>query len=96
MLGSLKSIPSNVLSPFLRPVRLFQSYSRQNLRADLMAGLTVAVILLPQAIAFALIAGLPPDMGLYTAIAGAVVGALWGSSNQIHTGPASSILFPTR
>lgn len=91
MFESLKAIPSNVLAPFLQPIRLVRSYDQQNLRADLMAGLTVAVILLPQAIAFALIAGLPPDMGLYTAIVGAVVGALWGSSNQIHTGPASSI-----
>jgi SulP family sulfate permease len=41
-----------------------------------VAGLTVAVILLPQAIAFAIIAELPPEMGLYAAIVGAIVGAL--------------------
>jgi SulP family sulfate permease len=76
---------------FLQPLRLFQTYERRNLQPDLMAGLTVAVILLPQAIAFAIIAELPPEMGLYTAIVGAVVGALWGSSNQIHTGPTNAI-----
>lgn len=59
-----------------------------------MAGLTIAVILLPQSIAFALVAELPPEMGIYAAIIGAIVGGLWGSSDQVHTGPtnATSIL----
>ena len=74
-----------------RPVRLLKTYNRANLRPDLIAGLTVAVILLPQSIAFALIAELPPQMGLYAAIVGAVIGAFWGSSNQIHTGPTNAI-----
>jgi SulP family sulfate permease len=87
MLTGLTHIPSL----FLQPLRLFQTYERRNLRPDLIAGLTVAVILLPQAIAFALVAELPPQMGLYAAIVGAVIGALWGSSNQLHTGPANAI-----
>ncbi|GJM40881.1 MAG: sulfate transporter [Ardenticatenaceae bacterium] len=74
-----------------RPATLFRTYDRNNLRPDLIAGLTVTVILLPQAIAFALIAELPPQMGLYSAILGALVGGLWGSSNQIHTGPTNAI-----
>lgn len=74
-----------------RPVHLFRTYDRANLRPDLIAGLTVAVILLPQSIAFTLIAELPPQMGLYAAIIGAIVGALWGSSDQMHTGPANAI-----
>jgi SulP family sulfate permease len=74
-----------------RPVRLFRDYDRGNLRPDLLAGLTVAVILLPQAIAFALIAELPPQMGIYAAAIAAVFGALWGSSNQTHTGPTNAI-----
>lgn len=74
-----------------RPVRLLRTYDRANLRPDLVAGLTVAVILLPQAIVFALIADLPPQMGLYAAIIGAFMGALWGSSNQAHTGPTNAI-----
>jgi sulfate permease, SulP family len=76
---------------FLRPVRLFRHYDRAHLRPDLIAGLTVAVILLPQAIAFALIAELPPAMGLYTAVVGGIIGGLWGSSNQAHTGPTNAI-----
>lgn len=74
-----------------RPGRLFRAYSRKNLRPDLVAGLTVAVILLPQAIAFALIAELPPQMGIYSAVIAAVIGALWGSSHQTHTGPTNAI-----
>jgi len=88
MLSSLAYIPRF----FSEPVRLFKTYDiRSCLRPDLIAGLTVAVILLPQAIAFALIAELPPEMGLYAAVVAAVVGALWGSSNQVHTGPTNAL-----
>lgn len=73
------------------PADMIRTYDRDNLRPDLLAGLTVAVILLPQGIAFALIAELPPQMGLYAAIIGAIFGGLWGSSNQMHTGPANAI-----
>jgi len=77
------------LSLFLRPVQIVQSYALENLQFDIIAGGTVAVVLLPQAIAFAMIAELPPQMGLYAAVAAAVVGALWGSSNHLHTGPTN-------
>lgn len=73
------------------PADMIRTYDRTNLRPDLLAGLTVAVILLPQSIAFALIAELPPQMGIYAAIIGAIFGGLWGSSNQMHTGPANAI-----
>lgn len=75
---------------FLRPVRIFQGYRRAYLQPDLMAGLTVGVVLLPQAIVFAILAGLPPQMGLYSAIVAAIVGALWGSSNHLHSGPTNT------
>ena len=87
LLTNLKHIPFY----FSKPVRLFQSYDRSNLRPDLIAGLTVAVILLPQALAFALIAELPPQMGIYAAVVAAIIGGLWGSSNQVHTGPTNAI-----
>lgn len=54
-----------------------------------MAGLTVAVILLPQALAYAVIAELPPQMGLYAAIVASIVAALWGSSSHLQTGPTN-------
>lgn len=75
---------------FLRPVRIIRTYQRSNLRPDLLAGLTVAVILLPQAIVYALIAELPPHVGLYSAIVAAIVGGLWGSSNHLQTGPTNT------
>ncbi len=78
------------LAYFLQPVRFLRGYELKDLRPDALAGLTVAIVLLPQAIAYALIAELPPQMGLYSAIVAAIVGALWGSSNQLHTGPSNS------
>jgi SulP family sulfate permease len=78
-------------SYLLQPVRFLRAYQLKNIRPDLIAGLTVAVVLLPQAIAYALIAELPPQVGLYTAIVGAIVAALWGSSNHLQTGPTNAI-----
>ena len=78
-------------SYLLQPIQFLRAYQLKNLRPDLIAGLTVAVVLLPQAIAYALIAELPPQVGLYTAIVGAIVAALWGSSNHLQTGPTNAI-----
>lgn len=75
---------------FTRPIEIFKQFDTANLRPDLMAGLTVAVIMLPQAIAYALIAELPPQVGLYAAFVAAIVGVLWGSSIYLHTGPTNS------
>ena len=74
----------------MRPARILGSYKREDLRPDLLAGLTVAVVLLPQAIAYASIAELPPQVGLYAAVVAAIVGALWGSSRHLHTGPTNA------
>ncbi len=66
-------------------------YVRQDLRPDAVAGLTVAVMGVPQAMAYALIAGLPPVYGLYTAIITCAVAALLGSSNHLVTGPTNAL-----
>lgn len=81
---------TSVNSYLTRPIQILKTYRRADLGADLLAGVTVGVILLPQAIAFAVLANLPPAMGLYAAGIGAIIGALWGSSNQIHTGPVNT------
>ena len=65
--------------------------NRRSLRADLIAGLTGAVIVLPQGIAFATIAGLPPIYGLYTAMVTPIVAALFGSSRHLISGPTTAI-----
>lgn len=77
-------------SLFLRPATLIKGYDRHDLRFDLLAGLTVAVVLLPQAIVFSYLAGVPPQMGLYAAVVAAVAGALWGSSKHLQTGPTNT------
>jgi SulP family sulfate permease len=79
-----------ILRYFAHPVLVLSSYERRNLQPDLLAGVTGAMTLLPQAIAFSLIAELPPQMGLYGAIIGAIIGALWGSSNQTVTAPTNT------
>jgi SulP family sulfate permease len=56
-----------------------------------MAGLTVAVVAVPQCIAYASIAGLPPTYGLYSAAVAVAFGALWGSSRFLSTGPTNAI-----
>jgi len=66
-------------------------YFRSDLKADAIAGLTVAVMGVPQAMAYALIAGLPPVWGLYTAIVTCTVAALFGSSNHLVTGPTNAL-----
>ncbi len=62
-----------------------------DLRADLLAGLTVALVLIPQSMAYAELAGLPPWVGLYAAFLPVILGGLWGSSNHLQTGPGATI-----
>ncbi len=78
------------LGYFIQPYRILRGYRRDFLRDDLMAGLTVAIILLPQSIVYAMIAGMPPAAGLYTAIVGTLIAALWGSSRQAQSGPTNT------
>ena len=63
--------------------------SRQSLRADVLAALTGAIVVLPQGVAFATIAGMPPQYGLYSAMAPAVIAALFGSSRLMTSGPTT-------
>ena len=80
----------DVVSYFVRPAQIVREFKREYVRPDILAGLTVGIVTLPQAIAFALLADLPPQTGLYTAIIAAVVGALWGSSIHLNTGPTNT------
>ena len=65
--------------------------NKETIRADIMAGLTGAVIVLPQGIAYAAIAGLPPQYGLYTSMITPVIAALFGSSLHLISGPTAAI-----
>lgn len=74
--------------PFLNWMRFV---SKESLKADFFAGLTGAVIVLPQGVAFATIAGLPPEYGLYTAMVTPIIAALFGSSHHLVSGPTTAI-----
>lgn len=65
------------------------------LRGDLVAGIVGALVLVPKAMAYAQLSGLPVYFGLYTAFIPAILGALWGSSRQLLTGPVAIISLMT-
>ena len=79
------------LANFLPFLQWFHLVNRRSLRADLIAGFTGAVIVLPQGVAFATIAGLPPEYGLYTAMVTPIIAALFGSSFHLVSGPTTAI-----
>ncbi|MEO6624585.1 MAG: SulP family inorganic anion transporter, partial [Burkholderiaceae bacterium] len=76
------------LLPFLR---WWPMVNPRTLRADAIAGLTGGLVLVPQGVAFATIAGMPPEYGLYAAMLPAIVAALWGSSWHLVSGPTTAI-----
>lgn len=81
------------LFPFLR---WGKNLSKETIQVDLLAGLTGAAIVLPQGVAFAAIAGMPPEYGLYTSMVPAIIAALFGSSRHLVSGPttaASIVMF---
>ncbi len=78
----------NTLLPFMQ---WRHRVDRNSTRADLIAGLTGALIVLPQGVAFATIAGMPPEYGLYAAMLPAIIAALFGSSWHLVSGPTTAI-----
>src|SRR3989344_4701016 len=87
----LDRLPSLLRPTFLRPG---EKYSLSDLKADSVAGLTVAMIQIPQSMALALIAGLPAVYGLYASLFG-FIASLWGSSRYLSTGPVAIVSFLT-
>jgi SulP family sulfate permease len=76
----------NKIFPILESIK---GYHSRLFRADLIAGITVAVIFIPQAIAYAYLAGMPPIYGLYAGIIPLVVYAIFGTSRQMSIGPVA-------
>src|SRR4029079_16631931 len=87
-------VVSSLRAALFRSIPAFDSlrnYSLRVLALDTMAGLTVAAVAVPQAMAYAQIAGIPPQYGLYTAMVMTAVGALFDSSKQLINGPTNAI-----
>ncbi len=79
------------IAKFLPVVGWAPQYRRDWLRPDIVAGITVAALVVPKALGYAGIAGVPIQHGLYAAAAGAILYALFGTSRQIATGPSSAL-----
>ena len=71
--------------------RTLRGYDRSDLRGDLVAGLTTAVMLIPQGMGYAMLAGLPPIYGLYSSLVPLVIYALFGTSRQLAVGPVAMV-----
>ena len=92
----LASVPERWLRILLPSLRWRSRVNRTTLKLDLIAGLTGAALMLPQGVAFATIAGMPPQYGLYAGMIPAIIAALFGSSWHLVSGPttaASVVLF---
>ena len=77
------------LYPYLPVIQWISSYKKSYLKGDLSAGITVGVMLIPQGMAYALIAGLPPVYGLYASIVPPIIYALFGTSRQLSVAPVA-------
>lgn len=77
------------LQPAIAP--RVELYGGVHFRKDVLAGLTVAAIIIPNALGYAILAGLPPVMGLYAAIPAIICAALWGSSSHTITAPVGIV-----
>ena len=77
------------LKTFLPVLSWLPEYKKEYLTGDLSAGLTVGIMLIPQGMAYAMIAGLPPVYGLYAALIPQVVYAIFGTSRQLAVGPVA-------
>jgi len=71
------------------PFTRWRRPTADSLRRDAWAGFSVGLVLIPQAIAYATLAGMPPETGLYAALIPGIIGTLWGSSALLATGPVA-------
>jgi len=88
---SAKATGTRALVRRMLPFVRWFPMKRVTLRADFVAGISVGLVLVPQSMAYAQLAGLPAYYGLYAAFLPVMIGALWGSSNQLATGPVAMV-----
>ncbi|MCG8532294.1 MAG: SulP family inorganic anion transporter [Desulfovibrionales bacterium] len=84
-----------MLTKFFPFVRWMKDYDKRSLRTDIVSGLTVALVLIPQSMAYAQLAGLPAYYGLYASFLPPLIAALFGSSRQLATGPVAVVSLMT-
>ncbi|WP_432800292.1 SulP family inorganic anion transporter [Poriferisphaera sp. WC338] len=91
---SVRSIAHSLADPFMSPLGRFRdtirNYNLAALRADTLAGLTVSFVAVPQAMAYALIAGVPAQYGLYTVIIQCLIGTVFGAHPLLSPGPINT------
>lgn len=90
-MASRSKSPAGIRAVIRRLFPWSEEVSRRNLGRDAMAALLGAVLVLPQGIAFATLAGLPPQYGIYTAVVPTIVAALFGSSLHVVSGPTNAL-----
>lgn len=90
-----KTQKPNILRRIFPFLRWFDKYSASHFRIDLISGVTVALVLIPQSMAYAQLAGLPAYYGLYAAFLPPIIAAMFGSSNQLATGPVAVVSLMT-
>ncbi len=84
-----------MIKRFLPFLNWFENYNLNTLKIDFIAGLTVALVLIPQSMAYAQLAGLPAYYGLYAAFLPPMIASIFGSSNQLATGPVAVVSLMT-
>ncbi|MFM8692895.1 MAG: SulP family inorganic anion transporter, partial [Limnohabitans sp.] len=81
--------------PSLPILKWVQRYDRDTLVSDLVAALIVTIMLIPQSLAYALLAGLPPEVGLYASVAPLLLYAVFGTSRVLAVGPVAVVSLMT-
>lgn len=82
---------SDVLKKWIPAIEWMGSYKKSDLSGDINAGLIVAIMLIPQGMAYAMLAGLPPVIGLYASTIPLIIYALFGTSRQLAVGPVAMV-----
>jgi SulP family sulfate permease len=83
------------LSEYVPALRWMRGYTGDDLKADMVAGLVVAMMLIPQSLAYALLAGVPAEVGLYASILPLIAYAIFGSSRTLSVGPVAVVSLMT-
>lgn len=94
--ATARKVPSGLPQRYLPILEWLPRYQRRWLGPDLAAGLSVWALLVPQGLAYATVAGVPVQYGLYTAFAAMVAYAIFGTSRQMVQGPSATVFLSRR